>query len=134
MTAITRFEDLIAWQEARKLMRLAYKVTSDGSFAKDFEMRDQFRAAALSAMTNIAEGFDNESSVEFARFLGMARRSAVEVQSLCYAAIDVKHITDDVFQTCYDQAKKTQAIIGGLKKAVLKNPHRPAKPATTANR
>ena len=132
MAVVTRFEDLIAWQEARKLMQLAYKVTSEGSFAKDFEMRDQFRAAALSSMTNIAEGFDNESSAEFARFLGMARRSAMEVQSLCYAALDVKHITQDVFQVCYDQAKKTQAIIGGLKKAVLKNPHRPAKPSTTS--
>ncbi len=129
MTAVTRFEDLIAWQEARKLMQLAYKISSEGSFSKDFEMRDQLRSAALSAMTNIAEGFDNESSVEFARFLGMARRSSVEVQSLCYAAMDVKHITEDVFQTCYDQAKKTKAIIGGLKKAVLKNPHRPAKPS-----
>ncbi|MFZ5818694.1 MAG: four helix bundle protein [Chloroflexota bacterium] len=130
MATITRFEDLIAWQEARKLMKLAYKVTSEGSFAKDFEMRDQFRGAALSAMTNIAEGFDNESSIEFARFLGMARRSAVEVQSLCYAAIDVKHINQEEFQACYDQAKKTQAIIGGLKKSVLKNPHRPAKPSS----
>jgi four helix bundle protein len=130
MTAVTRFEDLIAWQEARKLVQMAYEVTSKGSFAKDFEMRDQFRAAALSAMTNIAEGFDNESSTEFARFLGMARRSAVEVQSLCYAALDVKHLTEDSFQSCYDQAKKAKAIIGGLKQAVLKTPHRPAKPST----
>lgn len=125
MTAVTRFEDLIAWQEARKLMQLAYKITSEGSFAKDFEMRDQFRSAALSSMTNIAEGFDNESSAEFARFLGMARRSAVEVQSLCYAALDVKHITQDVFQVCYDQARKTKAIIGGLKQSVLKTPRPP---------
>jgi four helix bundle protein len=124
MTAVTRFEDLIAWQEARKLTKLAYEVSSNGTFAKDFEMRDQFRSAALSAMNNIAEGFDNESSAEFARFLGMARRSAVEVQSLCYAALDVKHMTQEVFQVCYDQAKKTKAIIGGLKKSVLKNPRR----------
>jgi four helix bundle protein len=129
MTAVTRFEDLIAWQESRKLMQLAYKVTSEGQFAKDFEMRDQLRSAALSAMTNIAEGFDNESSVEFARFLGIARRSAVEVQSLCYAALDVHYITQDVFQSCYDQAKKTKAIIGGLKQSVLKNPRRPNKPS-----
>ena len=132
MTAVTRFEDLIAWQEARKLMQLAYKVTSEGAFAKDFEMRDQFRSAALSSMTNIAEGFDNESSAEFARFLGMARRSAVEVQSLCYAALDVKHITQEVFQDCYDQAKKTKAIIGGLKQSVLKNPRRPTKPSPSS--
>ena len=132
MTAITRFEDLVAWQEARKLMQLANSVTAEGSFAKDFVMRDQFRGAALSSMTNIAEGFDNESSVEFARFLGMARGSTVEVQSLCYAALDANHITQNVFQVCYDQAKKTQAIIGGLKRSVLKNPHRPSKPSTTS--
>ncbi|MEW6400782.1 MAG: four helix bundle protein, partial [Chloroflexota bacterium] len=75
------------------------------------------------------EGFDNESTAEFARFLGMARRSAVEVQSLCYAALDVKHVTQEVFQTCYDQAKKTKAIIGGLKQSILKNPRRPTKPS-----
>jgi four helix bundle protein len=39
-------------------------------------------------MTNIAEGFDCESKAEFARFLGIARRSAVEVQSLLYTAFD----------------------------------------------
>ncbi len=132
MTAVTRFEDLIAWQEARKLMQMAYKFSAEGSFARDFEMRDQFRAAALSAMTNIAEGFDDESSIEFARFLGMARRSTVEVQSLCYAAMDVKHINEDTFKICYDQAQKTRAIIGGLKKAVLKNPHHHARPLASS--
>jgi len=83
-------------------------------------------------MTNIAEGFDNESTVEFARFLGMARRSAVEVQSLLYAALDANYIKDEVFKTHYDQARKIQAIIGGLKKSILKNPRRPNKSAQSS--
>ena len=87
MTAITKFEDLIAWQEARKLVSMIYKITSDGLFSKDFGLKDQIQRAAVSSMTNIAEGFDNESTVEFARFLGMARRSSVEVQSLLYVAL-----------------------------------------------
>ena len=132
MTTITKFEGLIAWQEARKLVRMIYKITSDGLFSKDFGLKDQIQRAAVSAMTNIAEGFDNESTVEFARFLGMARRSAVEVQSLLYVALDVNYIKEETFKTHYDQARKTQAIIGGLKKAILKNPHRPNKPATTS--
>jgi len=82
MAAITRFEDLIAWQEARSLVQMIYKITSERLFAKDFGLKDQIQTASVSAMTNIAEGFDNESTAEFARFLGMARRSAVEVQSL----------------------------------------------------
>lgn len=124
MAAITKFEDLIAWQEARTLVKMVYKLTSDGSFSKDFGMRDQIQRASVSAMTNIAEGFDCESTAEFARFLGFARRSAVEVQSLLYAALDVEHIKQDVFRSYYEQAKKCKALIGGLKQGILRNPRR----------
>jgi four helix bundle protein len=87
-------------------------------------MRDQIQRASVSAMTNIAEGFDCESTAEFARFLGFARRSAVEVQSLLYAALDVEHIKQDVFKSYYEQAKRCKALIGGLKHGILKNPRR----------
>jgi four helix bundle protein len=69
-------------------------------------------------MTNIAEGFDCESKVEFARFLGIARRSAVEVQSLLYAALDVGYISQEGFTAEYQQAEKTKALIGGLKRSL----------------
>ena len=124
MTAVTRFEDLIAWQESRTLVKWIYKITFEGDFAKDFGMRDQIQRATVSVMTNIAEGFDCESSAEFARFLGIARRSAVEVQSLLYAALDVEYIKPDIFKSHYEQAKKCKALIGGLKQSVLKNPRR----------
>ena len=124
MATITKFEDLTAWQEARTLVKMVYKLTAGGSFSKDFGMRDQVQRASVSAMTNIAEGFDCESTAEFARFLGFARRSAVEVQSLLYAALDVEHIKQEVFKSHYEQAKKCKALIGGLKQAILKNPRR----------
>lgn len=132
MATITRFEDLIAWQEARKLVRMIYKITSDGLFSKDFGLKDQIQTAAVSSMSNIVEGFDNESTAEFARFLGMARRSSVEVQSLLYVALDANYIKEETFNAQYEQAKKTQAIIGGLKKSILKNPRRPNTPSTTS--
>jgi four helix bundle protein len=124
MAPITKFEDLHAWQEARLMVKAVYKITSDGAFAKDYGMRDQIQRAAVSVMTNIAEGFDCESTAEFARFLCIARRSAVEVQSLLYAALDVEHIKAEPFESFYEQAKKCKALIGGLKKAILKNPRR----------
>lgn len=128
MVSIIKFEDLIAWQEARALVKSVYKLTSDGTFAKDFGMRDQIQRASVSVMTNIAEGFDCESTAEFARFLGIARRSAVEVQSLLYAALDVEHINQDVFKLHYEQARKCKALIGGLKQSILKNPRRNTAP------
>ncbi len=115
MALIKKFEDIVAWQEARKLVASIYKLTNTGALAKDYGMRDQIQRAAVSAMTNIAEGFDCESKAEFARFLGFARRSAVEVQSLLYAAFDVGYINEQTFKTEYQQAEKTKALIGGLK-------------------
>ncbi len=119
MALIKRFEDIVAWQEARKLTKQAYQLSAMGSFARDFELRDQIRRAAVSAMTNIAEGFDCESKREFARFLGIARRSAVEVQSLLYAALDVGHIDEAAFQANYAQAAKVKGLIGALKHSLL---------------
>ncbi len=122
MPLITRFEDIQAWQEARKLVKMIYLLTSSGMLAKDFGLRDQIQRAAVSTMANIAEGFDCESKVEFARFLGYARRSAVEVQSLLYAAFDTDYITEAQLKEYYEQARRTKALIGGFKDSLKNKP------------
>lgn len=119
MATISRFEDINAWQEARSLTKMVYATTRRELFAKDYGLRDQIQRASVSAMSNIAEGFDCESKVEFGRFLGIARRSAVEVQSLLYVAMDVGYILPAEFNEHYEQARKTKALIGGFKKSVL---------------
>jgi four helix bundle protein len=120
MPLIKRFEDIQGWQEARTLVQQIYVLTKTGLISKDFGLRDQIQRAAVSVMTNIAEGFDCDSNAEFARFLGIARRSAVEVQSLLYTALDIGYITEDSFKTHYAQAEKTKALVGGFKHAIQK--------------
>ena len=120
MAMIQRFEDIQAWQEARKLVQMIYLITSKDLFSRDFGMRDQIRRASVSVMANIAEGFDCESKVEFARFLGITRRSAVEVQSLLYAALDTDYINQNEFDLHYEQARKAKALIGGFKRSLTK--------------
>ena len=120
MALIERFEDIQGWQEARKLVKMIYALCAKDTLSKDYGMRDQIRRAAVSVMANIAEGFDCESDIEFARFLGIARRSAVEVQSLLYAALDVGYITQQEFDSYYEQARKTKALVGGFKRSLIK--------------
>lgn len=115
MALIRRFEDIWAWQQARELTQQIYRLSGSGDFSKDFGLRDQIQRAAVSAMANVAEGFDCDSKAEFARFLGIARRSAVEVQSLPYVARDAGYIDPDAFETCYAQAARTKRLIGVLK-------------------
>jgi four helix bundle protein len=120
LALITRFEDIEGWQEARKLVKMIYALTNMGAFSKDFGLRDQIQRAAVSVMANVAEGFDCESKAEFARFLGYARRSAVEVQSLLYTSFDVGYITETQLKEYYEQARKTKALIGGFKRSLSK--------------
>ena len=122
MSLIKHFEEIHAWQEARILVQQVYALTQSGSFSKDYGLRDQIQRAAVSVMTNIAEGFDCESKVEFARFLGIARRSAVEVQSLLYIALENRYIPDETFNKLYTQAEETKAWIGGFKHSLKPRP------------
>ena len=54
MAMITRFEDIQAWQEARKLVKMIYELTGSGTLARDFGLRHQLQRAAVSSMANIA--------------------------------------------------------------------------------
>ncbi len=114
MPKIQRFEDLQAWQKARQLANLIYDLAENPKFARDFQLRDQIRAAAGSVMHNIAEGFDSGSGPEFVRFFKMARRSASEVQSELYLALDRNYIAEDQLRTAYDLASEGKRLINGL--------------------
>jgi four helix bundle protein len=114
MAKIKRFEDIQSWQKARALANLVYGLTGKGYFSRDFELRNQIRRAAGSMMHNIAEGFDAGSNPEFIRFLKIARRSASEVQSQCYFALDQKYIDDNELKSAYNLATETKRLVNGL--------------------
>ena len=117
---VERLEDLIAWQKARQLTAEIYRVSAQGDFSKDFGLRDQIRRAAVSAMSNIAEGFDRGSRSEFHQFLVIAKASCAEVRSQLYVAQDVGYINQENFDTVSSSASELSRIIGGLRAAVQK--------------
>lgn len=114
MTKINRFEDLQSWQKARQLANYVYDLTQHPKFSKDFKLRDQIQGAAGSVMHNIAEGFDSGTNPDFIRFLKMSRRSASEVQSELYLALDRKYITDENLNTAYSLATESKRLINGM--------------------
>jgi four helix bundle protein len=116
MSVIERFEDIEAWKEARKLTADIYRVTQDRNFRDDPALRDQLRRAAVSIMANIAEGFDAGSNREFLQFLSYALRSASEVQSHLYVALDQKYIFEETFSRLTSQTLRVKSLIGGFRR------------------
>jgi four helix bundle protein len=117
---IDRFEDIVAWQRARSLVTGIYRAVNAGQARRDFPYRDQLCRAAVSAMTNVAEGFARRSKVEFARYLDIARASAREVQSLLHVGHDLRYFSDADFDQLYSDANATAFLIGRLM-ASMKN-------------
>ncbi len=101
MSRFESFEEIKAWQKAYEVTLGIYRLTSDGSFARDFGLRDQIRRAAVSVMANIAEGHGRRSNVEFANFLNIARGSAAEVQSHLHIALGLNYIERSEFDELY---------------------------------
>lgn len=114
MTTIKNFEELKAWQKARELAGYVYALTRQDTFSRDYGLRDQVQRAASSVMHNIAEGFESGSDPEFVRFLKMARRSAGEVQSQLYLAVDVGYVTEEERQKAYVLATEVKRMINGM--------------------
>lgn len=112
---IERFEDLQAWKEARVLVSQIYgAVRTADSLKRDYRFRDQIAAAAVSVMSNVAEGFSRRSDREFTQYLFIAKGSCAEVQSLLYVALDQEYINQTEFEALYDQAEKAAKLISGL--------------------
>ncbi len=105
MTTAKRFEDLEVWQRAKELANLIYKLSSDGEFARDFGLRDQMRRAAVSIMSNIAEGFESQTQALFIKYLSYAKGSAGELRAQLYIAKDQGYLTEEQFNAALSLAE-----------------------------
>ena len=125
MTTIKRFEEVKAWQVAREIVRDVYRLVDGTQLARDYGLRDQLTRAAVSVMSNIAEGFGRNSSKDFARFLDLSRASAAEVQSLLYVADDIGYVEPSVATALRERMDECIAMIAGLQRYLRKNSRTP---------
>ena len=114
MARIERFEDVQAWQKARVLVREIYRVSGEGPFRRDFGLKDQIRRAAVSVMSNIAEGFERNSDNELRRFLFIAKGSCGEVVSQVYVALDLGYLSEQEFESLQELARDVSRLTGGF--------------------
>jgi four helix bundle protein len=93
--SVKRFEDLKVWQLSRSLSHQIYIATGKLPFRKDFQLRDQIRGAAISVMSNIAEGFERGGNRELIQFLALAKGSCGEIRSQLILAGDLGYLPEE---------------------------------------
>jgi len=115
---VSRFEDLKVWQKSRDLSLAIYRISNDGRFAADFALRDQIRRAAISVMSNIAEGFERYSRAEFKQFLSIARGSVSEIRSQLHLAHGLGYIKEQQFQELHEACLEISRMLAKLRAKV----------------
>lgn len=108
MATIQRFEDLICWQRARELTKGVYATLRD---CKDFGFKDQIQRAAVSVLSNIAEGFERGTQQEFINYLFIAKGSAGEVRAQLYVALDAEYINAEIYKDLNSLAVECSRLI-----------------------
>lgn len=111
MSTVSKFEDLLAWQKARTLTKEIYKALKD---CRDFGFKDQIQRAAVSVMSNIAEGFESGTRQEFLNFLYIAKASAGEVRAQSYAAYDIGYLHIETFKYLNGLAEECSKLIASF--------------------
>jgi len=115
MAKFSSFEEIISWQKARELNKDIYNITNkNNSFSKDYGLRDQIRRSSISISSNIAEGFERETTKEFIRFLYIAKASSGEFRSQLYLAFDLDYISEDEFSKLNLKVNEVSKLISGL--------------------
>lgn len=122
---VRRFEELIAWQKARELVAAVYSVTRSGPVSGDLRSCGQIQGAALSVMSNVAEGFERYSRAEFRHFLSIGRSSGGEVRSLLYAGLDAGYFRKPEFEKLKAQCEEVSRLIGGLRSSLGRESPKP---------
>ena len=97
MSTIKQFEELQMWQKARELTKEIYKIFKDLKL-KDYGLQDQIQRASVSIMSNIAEGFERGTKLEFLNYLYIAKGSAGEVRAQLYVALDAGYLNIETFE------------------------------------
>ena len=109
--AAETFEELHIYERARELTNAVYALTREGSFARDAGLVDQMRRAAVSVMSNIAEGFERGSTTEFIQFLYIAKGSCGEVRAQLRIARDQEYLNPADDTRLHDLARQTSGMI-----------------------
>ncbi|MCX6917289.1 MAG: four helix bundle protein [Verrucomicrobia bacterium] len=108
------FEDLESWQRARQLTRDVYTLTRKDQIAKDFGLCGQIQRAAVSIMSNVAEGFERFHVQEKLQFYNVARGSSAEVRSLLYVVEDNYSALSVNAIDLRDESVQTGKLVTGL--------------------
>ena len=118
MESIRSYSDLIVWQKSMQLITLIYKLTATFPREEMFGLTSQIRRAMISIPANIAEGQARNSTGEFRQFLGIARGSLAESETLIILSTNLNYLTKENSEILLANCTEISKMLVGLIKSL----------------
>lgn len=115
------YRDLDAWQASRSLAVVTYRITERFPIAERYGLTAQMRRAAVSMMSNIAEGAGRASDTQFRPFLQIARGSLHELECQAILAGDLALATDDQLTELMEVLRRAARPLHGLLRSLQRS-------------
>ena len=109
-----RIEEIEVWKRGCRLATRVIDATKGSAMTREWSLRDQLRRSAISVPSNIAEGFERESSVEFKRFLLIAKGSCGELRTQLYISLAAGLMDKVACQPLIDECLELSSMVSGL--------------------
>jgi four helix bundle protein len=107
------FEDLKAWQLARRLMIECHRLAETLPGVERFDLAPQVRRSSKSTLANIAEGYGRYHYLDNLRFYFIARGSLNETINHLVTAHDLGCVNDEQFRGLYDLGREAERALNG---------------------
>ncbi|MGD0389288.1 MAG: four helix bundle protein [Tepidisphaeraceae bacterium] len=118
------FEELAVFKRSRQLVNEVYRLTRQPEFRRDRGLADQVRRAAVSILSNIAEGFERGGNVELIQFLYIAKGSCGEVRAQLMIAADQEYIDSQSAARLHGDSRRISAMLSNLIAYLRRSPLR----------
>ena len=105
------YRDLIVWQKAMDLVEEIYRITEFLPNEEKFGLSLQLKRAAVSIPSNIAEGYERNTTKDYIKFLSIAKASRAEVETQLYICKRLKFLTDDEIKKSLEICEEIKRII-----------------------
>lgn len=116
------FFNLEAWQKTHEVVLLTYKSTKNFPKDEQFCLVSQMRRAAISAESNIAEGFGRNTKKDKQHFYAITKGSLLELQSQFMTARDLDYITESSFKEVQATLLSAIRLTAGLVRSAVAYP------------
>lgn len=117
---ISGYRNLIVWIEAKNLTALVYRLTGNFPRSEEFGLSNQMRRAAVSIMSQIAEGWIRRSKKDKLRYIEIAEGSLLELESQGEITKEIGYWTEKSYQEFDSQRSKVGFILYRYKKQIEK--------------